>query len=234
MTSENVIRDQPFGAGVIRYDSRCLTAVNPSLFDPASPCLAATPVRHGGRQAAWFVSGDFGLGVLRHYRRGGFMARINRASYIWTGANSTRSFAEFQLLMFMTQAGLPVPQPLAAFYSRCGLFYRAAILIERIPKVQPLAKLLETGHHDAVAGAVLAMHNAGVWHADLNAYNILVNDQGQVWLIDFDKGKQMPMTRGRRADNLARLRRSLVKLSGSQGEQWWRRFNQAYNNQSVL
>lgn len=234
MTSENVIRDQSFGADMIRYDSRYLNAASPSLFDPTSPCVAATPVHHGGRQAAWFVSGDFGQGVLRHYRRGGFMARINRASYFWTGANTTRSFAEFQLLMFMKQAGLPVPQPWAATYRRCGLFYRAAILIQRIPKVQPLAKVLDAGHHDAVAGAVLAMHNAGVWHADLNAYNILVNDQGQVWLIDFDKGKQIPMTLGRRVNNLARLRRSLVKLSGSLGEQWWHRFNQAYYDKSVL
>lgn len=230
MTNAAAISDQSFGAAVIRSDSRYVTTVSPSLFDPSSPGLAATPVAHGGRQAAWFVSGDFGQAVLRHYRRGGLMAHINQASYVWTGADTTRAFAEFQLLLFMKQAGLPVPQPLAATYTRCGLLYSAAILIQRIPAVQPLAKVLDAGNHQAVADAVLAMHNAGVWHADLNAYNILVNDLGQVWLIDFDKGKRQFMTPKRRTNNLARLRRSLVKVSGDLGELWWHRFNQAYTN----
>src|SRR3546814_4574658 len=50
--------------------------------------------------------------------------------YIWRGAASTRSFAEFDLLSFMHAAGLPVPRPLAAAYWRQGLSYRAAIRSE--------------------------------------------------------------------------------------------------------
>lgn len=232
MTNDSPVLDQSFGATVIRSDTRYIPVVNPALFDPTSAGLAAMPVHQGGRQAAWFVSGDFGQAVLRHYRRGGLMARINQGCYFWTGANSTRPFAEFQLLQTMQQAGLPVPQPLAAMYTRRGLWYRAAILVQRIPAVQPLAMVLDAGHHDAVAQAVLAMHNADVWHADLNAYNILINDQGRVWLIDFDKGKRLPMTQPRRVNNLARLRRSLVKVSGDVGERWWHRFHQAYTDRA--
>lgn len=31
------------------------------------------------------------------------------------------------------------------------------------------------------------MHIASVNHTDLNIHNILIDDQGKVWAIDFDK-----------------------------------------------
>ncbi len=227
---ENYVRDQSFGTTKVRFDSRHIPEPSPDLFNPAWPALAAVPVEHGGRQAAWFVQNTFGAGVLRHYRRGGLMARINSRNYFWTGVEATRSFAEFQLLAYMEQAGLPVPRPLAACYTRSGMFYTASILIQRINQVQPLAKVLAEGHHEAVATAVFNMHNAGVWHADLNAYNILVNLQGKVWLIDFDKGKRLAITAQHRTGNLARLQRSLIKVAGPSGDVWWGRFNQAYTD----
>src|SRR5690606_12669560 len=109
------------------------------LFDPSSSELGAVAVGKGGRQAAWFVQGDFGSAVLRHYRRGGLIAKLSANRYIWTGATATRSFAEFQLLCFMYKVGLPVPRPLAAAYWRQGCTYRAAILVQRIAMVEPLA-----------------------------------------------------------------------------------------------
>lgn len=227
---DNYIRDRSFGVMKVRFDSRHISEPSPDLFNPEWPALAAVPVEYGGRQAAWFVQAKFGAGVLRHYRRGGLMARINRCHYFWTGAEATRSFAEFQLLAYMEQVGLPVPRPLAACYTRKGMFYTASILIQRISQVQTLAKVLSDGHHEAVAAAVFSMHNAGVWHADLNAYNILVNEQGKVWLIDFDKGRQLAMTAQYRTGNLARLQRSLIKVAGPEGGVWWNRFNQAYTD----
>ncbi|EFV87568.1 LOW QUALITY PROTEIN: hypothetical protein HMPREF0005_04636, partial [Achromobacter xylosoxidans C54] len=43
-----------------------------------------------------------------------------------------------------------------------------------------------------VAEAIVRMHRAGVWHADLNAFNILIGSDGRVWLIDFDRGTDGP------------------------------------------
>ena len=54
-------------------------------------------------------------------------------------------------------------------------------------------------------------HSHGVYHADLNANNILLDQDDMVYLIDFDKGE----TRSRGAwemENLNRLHRSLLKL----------------------
>jgi 3-deoxy-D-manno-octulosonic acid kinase len=217
-----------FPDGAMLYDAHSIKDTGRFLFDPASERLAAVPVAQGGRQAAWFVQGEFGQGVLRRYRRGGLMAKVSVDRYIWTGAGRTRSFAEFELLRFMYDSGLPVPRPLAAAYWRQGPTYRAAILVQRIADVQPLAGMLDTGSPAAVAMAILTMHEAGVWHADLNAYNILLDGQDKVWLIDFDKSHRQVLSAERRHANLLRLRRSLVKVAGSRGLEWWGRLARDY------
>ncbi|MDS1142081.1 3-deoxy-D-manno-octulosonic acid kinase [Pusillimonas sp. SM2304] len=214
--------------GAMRVDASRISAPGAFLFDPASSVLNAVAVAQGGRQAAWFVQGEFGQGVLRHYRRGGLMARLSADRYIWTGAAATRSFAEFDLLHYMHGRGLPVPRPLAAAYWRHGLSYRAALLTARIAGVGPLAAQLACADHAAVAGAIFAMHDAGVWHADLNAYNILLDAQGKVWLIDFDKGRRQAMPAAARRANLLRLRRSLLKVGGESALSWWQALDQAY------
>ncbi len=217
-----------FPDGAMLYDAVSLQDPGQFLFDPASAALAAVPVSEGGRQAAWFVQGEFGQGVLRRYRRGGLMAKVSVDRYVWRGADSTRSFAEFELLRFMYDSGLPVPRPLAAAYWRHGLTYRAAILVQRIAGVQPLASMLDTGRTAVVAMAIFAMHEAGVWHADLNAYNILLDGQGKAWLIDFDKGYRRVLSAERRHANLLRLRRSLVKVAGGRGLEWWEQLARDY------
>ena len=214
----------------MRFDPGRVARPDVFLFDPASPQLEAVPVSVGGRQAAWYVAGDFGSGVLRHYRRGGFMARLSLDRYFWVGARRTRSFAEFELLDFMSRRGLAVPIPLAAIYWRHAASYRAAILVERISNVQALARALTRPHHGAVARAIFAMHNAGVWHADLNAYNILLDGRNQAWLIDFDRGRRRAITPRLRDANLLRLRRSLIKVAGTAGLDYWNELNRAYQD----
>lgn len=228
MNSPVLFRDHVFDAGAIRYDAGRITHPDVGLFDPSTPASHAVPVSHGGRQAAWFVSGEFGEGVLRHYRRGGLIARVSADRYVWTGAETTRSFAEFELLRGMHQQGLPVPRPFAAVYWRRGPTYRAAILIERLIGVEPLANMLSHGNQPAVAAAIFAMHEAGVWHADLNAYNILLDPAGTVWLIDFDKGRRQLLSLERRQANLLRLRRSLRKVADTQGLAWWEELSIVY------
>src|SRR5690606_1823588 len=64
----------------------------PAFFDPSTSSLQAQPVSSGGRQAAWFVQLPNAVqGVLRHYRRGGLIAKLIRDQYLWTGAQRTRS-----------------------------------------------------------------------------------------------------------------------------------------------
>jgi 3-deoxy-D-manno-octulosonic acid kinase len=75
-----VERQQPFrdarGPGAIVFDPARLRQAEPAMLEPEYWGARAEPVSgQGGRGAAWFVSGDDGDAVLRHYRRGGFMAR---------------------------------------------------------------------------------------------------------------------------------------------------------------
>ncbi|MVW72275.1 MULTISPECIES: 3-deoxy-D-manno-octulosonic acid kinase [unclassified Bordetella] len=203
-------------------------SASPDLLDPAHYGDHARPVDAGGRQAAWFVEKDGWHGVLRGYRRGGLVARLSREAYIWQGESRTRSFREYRLLAWMREQGLNVPAPLAAAYWRHGLTYRAAILVERIPDVRPLAHLLDEPVWEAAARAIAAMHRAGVWHADLNAFNILLDAQGLAWLIDFDRGTQGGVSESQRRANLLRLRRSLEKVGGERGLECWERLERSY------
>ena len=210
------------GYGAILFDRQRLRQADPSLFSPGQWGERASLVGEGGRGAAWFVDAPFGQCVLRHYMRGGLAARISRDRYLWRGANRTRGFVEFRLLRKLVMQKMPVPRPLAAFYLRKGMTYQAAILMERLQGVRSLGELAQQAGHDAPwedAGRLIArFHRAGLDHADLNAHNILFNDAGHGWLIDFDRGiLRIPETQWRQG-NLKRLLRSLLKLRGPRSQ----------------
>lgn len=208
--------DGATGRGAIVFDATRVEQAIPAWFDADAWGSRARPVDSGGRGAAWFVDAPFGDCVLRGYRRGGLAARVSRSSYVWTGEARVRSVAEFFLLREVRARGVPVPTPIAAFYLRSGLRYRAAILIERIPAAVTLAERVARG--DAPwndAGRLVARaHRAGLDHADLNASNILFDGTGDAWLIDLDRGRLRAPARSWRDGNLARLQRSLLKLRG--------------------
>jgi len=170
----------------------------------------------GGRGSAWFIAATPHPWALRHYRRGGFIAHLSEDRYLWTGEQRVRAFAEWRLLRTLVERGLPVPQPVAARYQRAGPSYRCDLITRRIPNARPLSDALSAAPLDAsawaaVGAAVARLHAAGVDHADLNAHNILLDAQGAVSVIDFDRGRLRPpgAWAGR---NLIRLHRSLVKI----------------------
>ncbi len=63
------------------------------------------------------------------------------------------------------------------------------------------------------------MHDLQVCHTDLNAHNILLDMDQQVWLIDFDKCYQQQGESWKK-DNLARLERSFIKEVKKRNIQW--------------
>ena len=205
------------------FDPARLRQAAPEMLDPGFWRGSASPVQEGGRGAAWFVRGEFGDAVLRHYRRGGLAARLGRSRYFWLGEPRVRCLAEFRLLAALRAECLPVPAPLLAGYWRRGLHYGAAILVERIPGARALASWLDADPDaapwEAVGGMLADFHRAGLDHADLNAHNILVDGDGRPWLIDFDRSRRRAAGPWRQR-NLDRLARSLAKLSG--GADGWR------------
>lgn len=206
------------GAGSIVFDPARLRQANRELFDPVSYGDCARVVHgRGGRGAAWFVDGEFGAGVLRQYRRGGWAARASGDGYLWQGEARVRSLREFALLRRLHGLGLPVPAPIAAWYLRRGLRYRAAILVERIAGARSLVEAVNAGDApwNAVGEAIARCHRQHAHHADLNANNLLLDRQQQPWLIDWDRGRVEPDTGAWTRRVLARLQRSLQKECGT-------------------
>jgi 3-deoxy-D-manno-octulosonic acid kinase len=155
--------------------------------------------------------------VLRHYRRGGLVARVMRDRYFWSNESGTRSFAEWQLLYHLHRAGLPVPAPVAARYRRHGPTYTADIITERLLDSTSLADQLRRRSIPilgwiTIGRCIRSFHDLGVCHPDLNAHNIMLVGDDAVYLIDFDKGRLLKP--GMWCDaNLVRLRRSLEKIT---------------------
>ncbi len=210
--------------GAIVFDTRLWQQADSIFFDPAHYGEAAKPVNgKGGRGAAWFVQGQFGDAVLRHYRRGGWAAKISDARYFWRDEASVRSIHEFIFMQSLRKKDLPVPKPIAAMYSRSGLFYRAAILIERIPDSRSFLDCVhaqtESAPWAALGKCIAHFHKAGAQHADLNAQNILIDAGGKIWLIDWDKALFTAKTGPWCVDVLQRLQRSLLKYRGEVGEE---------------
>jgi len=179
-----------------------------------------------GRGQAHKVQHDGHTWVLRHYRRGGWVARWVHDTYPSGPTVDTRAMQELLLLRHMRSLGLPVPQPVAAHCQRHSKWlgrhsrYRANILIEHIPNTRNVVQCLREGPlapeaWQAIGRAVAQLHNKQIFHSDLNAHNILMNDTGHVWLVDFDKCGLRPGDNWK-ATNLARLKRSLMKEQGRQ------------------
>jgi 3-deoxy-D-manno-octulosonic acid kinase len=211
---------QPTADGAILFDAAACGGARPDAawFDPAHwDAQGLAEARGGGRGGVAFVETPAGGCVLRHYHRGGLAARVVADSYLWTGARRTRAFREFHLLDHLVASGLPAPAPVAARYARRGMHYRADLIVRRIPSAETLGARLARGALDPVlaerVGATIArFHTAGVWHADLNAHNILLDERGLVSLIDFDRGQLRKPAWAWQQSNLRRLRRSLDKL----------------------
>jgi 3-deoxy-D-manno-octulosonic acid kinase len=169
-----------------------------------------------GRGKALIVGSASGAMVLRHYLRGGLIAHVSRDRYLWRGESDTRPFREWQLTHRLHRAGLPVPAPIGARYLRHGATYAGDMLTEFLPDTQSLAQRLAAGAIGmitwiAVGRVLRRFHDNGVYHADLNAHNILLRGDDVVFVIDFDRGSvRRP---GLWCDaNLVRLRRSLEKI----------------------
>jgi 3-deoxy-D-manno-octulosonic acid kinase len=156
--------------------------------------------------------------VVRIFRRGGLVARLVAETYV---GFRPRPLRELAVTVEARRRGVPAPEVLAARVEG-GLIYRGALVTVEVPSSATLVEALrrapdaaERRRLAAATGRALAMlHGAGVFHADLNATNILVRDGADVVLLDFDRARLAPasLSAAARRRNLRRLARSLAKL----------------------
>ena len=188
------------GSQHVIYDADQLTDVDMRYFD--AEALTRDGLVHGsaqGRGTTHFVEIAGQDCVLRHYRRGGMVAGLLGDRY-WRGTlPASRAWREWHLLADLSAQGLPVPVPVAARVITRGPFYQADIIMRRLNGTRSLSQALVDGQlseaqWQTIGQCIRRFHQAGVYHADLNAHNILLADGSKktddaVWLIDFDKGE---------------------------------------------
>lgn len=216
-------------SGYLIYDAALPEVPDPWMFDDAalSERDLVRERRRDGRGEVVFhappMTGGTGQWVLRHYHRGGALARVLGDRYLWTGLGRSRPWREFALTAQMYAQGLPVPRPLTAALWRTGPVYRADLVTQRIPEARPLDALLQQGRLENrgwqdVGRCIRRFHDAGYCHADLNSRNILIDAVQKVWLLDWDRGRRRRAGVWREA-NLRRLHRDLAK--GRRKYQQW-------------
>ena len=209
-------------AVAIAYDAERLDIPDINYFDVeywrGQNALTGAAV---GRGNSWFVNAPFGSVVLRQYLRGGWIARVSRAHYFFTGIERSRPLREFNILVSLFELGLPVPVPIAALCRHHGILSTGALITEKIEQTRTLADVLPSGASGPsmskeswakIGNCIRRFHQAGVWHADLNARNVLLDSAGQVYLIDFDRARFTAGKKVHGQGNLSRLKRSLRKL----------------------
>ena len=217
----SVERIEKIGESIILYEGSLLNHIRAEWFDPASWSDAPTaPGYSGGRGATLFIHCEGQDWVLRHYHRGGTVARFANDGFIWLGQDRTRSFAEWRVLAWIREAKLPGPRPVAARCPRRGILYSADLITVRIPDVMPLSTRLaqnplDIGIWHRVGECVGRFHAARVCHADLTAHNLQISSHDEIFLLDFDRGRIMAGNGTWQGRNLERLHRSLTKISSS-------------------
>ena len=195
--------------------------IGPWLLAPALELPRGAEVVGSGRGSAWRMELPGGLRVVvRLYRRGGLVARVVRETYL---GPRPRPLHELAVTVEARRRGVPAPEVLGARVEG-GLVYRGALVTAEVPDARTLIDALRGApgarERGALAGraggAVARLHDAGVYHADLNLTNLLVAPTSvqDVVVIDFDRARVSAGPLGARARrrNLARLARSLAKL----------------------
>jgi len=164
--------------------------------------------------------------LIKHYEHGGLFRKITRDIFF----GNLRPFRELAILEAASQKGVRVPEALAARVSRIfGPLYKGEIAYKEVPDsvnlLEYLGRLNEKPMKEKIsckreiinslAEAIKKMHSSGIYHADLNVKNVLIQIIGEkirVYLLDFDRSKiKGNLTLMDKLKNLARFNRSCQK-----------------------
>jgi len=213
------------GRHSVIFGAQLAEPADPSWFDPRHwQKVGGIALETSGRGAVLIVKRAAQTWVVRHYNRGGFVARFVADHYVWTGLENTRAFREWRLLRRLSSAGLPVPNPIAAHVYRTGPIYTADIITTYLPETRKLSAFISEGAVPAscwrrIGTMIRAVHAHGVDHPDLTAHNILLDTRGALFLVDFDNASVKPAGPWQQA-GVGRLQRSLRKVALETGTEF--------------
>jgi 3-deoxy-D-manno-octulosonic acid kinase len=133
--------------------------------------------------------------VIKYYRRGGAIRYLIKKRYLKCG--KTRCQIEYELLQKVRSLGINAPEPVAFAY-RGRLFYQCWLVTREIRDHQTLVQISRSNEEQArmamkaVVKQVSILIKNKILHADLHPGNVIVDNQNQVYLLDFDKGGVFP------------------------------------------
>jgi len=161
-----------------------------------------------------------GRAVIRHCRRAGPLAKLLGDIYF----TRWRPLRELCAAEAARTAGVPTPEPLAALVWKRGPVWSGDLMVREVPDAVPLEAWLRRRPDatpgtlrpilDALAAAFAKLFAANVYHPDLHAGNVLVQQRGRpvLHIIDFDRARQLPALPRRLRDKmLFRFNRALLK-----------------------
>ncbi len=150
----------------------------------------------GGRTSITVVPlEDIGSVAIKYYRRGGAIRYLIKQRYLKYG--KTRCQIEYELLQKVRSLGINAPEPVAFAY-RGRLFYQCWLVTREIQDHQTLAQISRSNEEQArmamkaVIKQVSTLIKNKILHVDLHPGNVIVDNQNQVYLLDFDKGGVFP------------------------------------------
>jgi len=223
VTLENRYKVEKRGSSYILYDERFVSDPDPQFFDgdflvgDGSHVSTISPeVGIGRANVVYFIHKNIPM-VLKHYYRGGAVAALTKDRYFGFNIENTRSFREWRLLKKMRNFDLPVPDAVAAHVKKSLFYYQADLVTRKLENTKTLSDVLNVESLSAeqwkkVGACIQLFHQKKIYHADLNARNILLNKEGEVYLIDFDNSYIRSGSQSWKISNLARLKRSLLKF----------------------
>jgi len=159
---------------------------------------------------------------VRKYLRGGMARHLARDLYLLRPARPVREMLATEQAR---ASGCLVPIVHAVAVEEVGPFYRGWIVTSAIQGATAFVDVLaEAGAAErqsllsAAGEAIRGLHEAGVYHVDLNGHNLLVDADGRVAVIDFDRAVLSSERRYRLGERgRDRFWRSLRKLSNAGG-----------------
>lgn len=177
----------------------------PGAWNLEGPDLAFA--EQGGAMVDAFGRGGvrrLGDTVLRPYRRGGWMAKVNGRVY----ASAARFRRELAVHRALWEAGFPTVEPLGFAWRRAGLGVEG-LYLTRFSEATPWPRDWSAPVMDELSKALHALDAWGLLAPDLNATNVMWGAEGLV-LLDWDRaawrgGALLPRYRARLAQSLAKL-----------------------------
>jgi 3-deoxy-D-manno-octulosonic acid kinase len=179
----------------------------------------------GNRRSGFLIELDGTELFARRCRRGGMVASL--LSDVYVGL-APRPLIELGIAVQAMKRGVPTAEPMGAMVEWIGPALYRGFFLTRAMRGMTLWEFLQTDDDPTVRrhvleqahAAIAAMHEKGLFHADLNLHNLLVTRAAEsftVVIIDLDKARLLdgPLPTSMRRANVARLLRSARKLDPS-------------------